>query len=151
MENRLMAVRKAVAGYIARSDNLLKNSAHAHGVAGFAALLAAKRGLDPVLAGVMGLLHDIHYIIEGTYNRHDVLGAEKAEKILRDTGLFSEEEIKTVFQAISRHDLRQEVHEPYDEVLKDADIIYPYFTELPEVIKPDVAPRISSVIGELGL
>jgi len=151
LENKLTAVQKIIDELIANSVNIAKNAAHAYGVSAFAALIGTRRGLDPVLCAVMGLLHDVYFIKFGTYKDHDILGAEIAKDILIDTGLFSAEEIEIVSQAIARHDSRQEVHDMYDEVLKDADIAFPHFVHLPEIVKPEVAPRVMVVFEELSI
>lgn len=151
MTDRLSSVKIILEEYAINSSNVVKHSAHAYGVSAFAALLAARRGLDAEIAAVMGLLHDIYAIKAGTYESHDTEGAKMAEELLRGTALFSDEEIGIVSQGILLHDRRNEVHDPYDEVLKDADIIYPYFTNLPAKISPDVEQRIYGMLRDLGI
>jgi len=149
MDKQLSAVQQILNDHIEKSDNVIKNASHAYGVAAFAASLAKKRGLNPKIAAISGLLHDISYIQSGTYDRHDELGADIAKEILLDLGLFSGSEIEIVYNAILRHDLRQEEHDPYDEVLKDADIAFPYFTTLPEAVKLSDQHRVSNLYKEL--
>jgi len=149
VDNKLQSVQKITNEYINESNDKVKNASHAYGVSGFSALLAKKRGLNPTISAVAGLLHDISFIRTGTYDNHDKQGADMAREILSGTGLFEAEEIEIIYNAILRHDLRQEQHEPYDEVLKDADIIYPYFTQLPTEPNPSVADRLAKVLGEL--
>lgn len=151
MESRLSEVKRIVEEYVRNSENAIKHAAHAYGVSAFAALLAKRRGLDTEISAVIGLLHDIYAIKAGTYIGHDIEGAKMAKELLTETGLFSDDEIEIVAHSILQHDKRSEVHGPYDEVLKDADIIYPYFTNLPAKCAPEVEGRVFGVIGELGM
>ena len=96
---------------------------HLYGVSGYCVLLAKRRGLDAELAASCGLLHDIFQVTDGTTEEHAVRGAVKAEKILRSIGLYSDEEIRIITTAISRHSKKRKIHEPYDELLKDADVL----------------------------
>lgn len=47
----------------------------------------------------------------------------QAEMILKAMGLYRDDEIKTVTTAILRHSDKTHIHEPYDELLKDADVM----------------------------
>ncbi|MCL2171915.1 MAG: HD domain-containing protein [Defluviitaleaceae bacterium] len=147
MESRIKLLQDYVNEAISKSDNPAKFYAHSHGVAAFCALLAKKRGLDGELACAMGLLHDIFAVVHGTYENHDIGGAEMSKEILEKMGNFSNDEIEIIFNAIVRHDMRDIVHEPYDEVLKDADILCPYFTNMPKDINPVVAGRLKGLLN----
>jgi len=148
---RLKAVQAVVDGYIENSDNPKKYYTHSYGVSAFAAMLAARRGLNQELASIMGLLHDISAIHSGTYDYHDLVGSKMATEILSNTKLFTPAEIGIVAQAILRHDARSVQHDPYDEALKDADILWPHFTNLPKEINPTVAPRVENMLQELNI
>lgn len=124
---------------------------HSYGVAQAAALLAIKRGLDPELAAVAGILHDIYAYVAGSYENHDIKGAELAREILNDINLFSNDEIEIVCTAIFNHDDRQGKHSPYDEILKDADILQPYLYQLTEPLSPPAKKRLSEMFLELTL
>ncbi len=52
--------------------------------------------------------------------------------------------------AIARHSRKEAVHEPYDEILKDADVLHHrlYNTQLPT--KADEEQRYRRVMAELG-
>jgi HD superfamily phosphodiesterase len=121
----LEAIHEIIDEYIKNSEDPKKNHIHAYTVSRYASLLAQRRKLDSTLAAIMGLLHDVYFLRSGTYKNHDILGAEMAEKILTDTGLFSADEIKVISQAIARHD-SNDIHDPYDEILKDADYLANY-------------------------
>jgi len=145
----LEKVQNILDSYINQSQHIIKNASHAYGVAHCAALLAKRRNLDPYLCAAAGLLHDIYFIVHATYEDHDILGAKLAYSILQDTDMYAENDIHLITQAIARHDLRDKVHEPYDEVLKDADIIFPYFKDLPETVNPSVSERVHRILQEL--
>lgn len=69
------------------------------------------------------MLHDIFYMSGGTSDHHAAKGAEQAEKILKTMKLYSDDEIRIITTAISRHSDKEHVHDPYDEILKDADVM----------------------------
>lgn len=63
-------------------DKRISAVAHLYGVALAAQVLAKKRGLDPELAAMAGMLHDMHAYKTGSYDDHAHLGADLARKIL---------------------------------------------------------------------
>ena len=75
---------------------------HLYGVAGYAALLATKRGLSPELAAVCGLLHDLSTYATGDEKNHAGRSAGMARSCLRGSGLFTPEEITAVCNAVCR-------------------------------------------------
>lgn len=96
---------------------------HLYGVAGNAALLAMRRGVDPVLATVCGLLHDISAYATGDSRNHAGRSAAMARSCLRGAGLFTDQEVDAVCSAIAHHSDKDKTHAPLDEVLKDADVL----------------------------
>jgi predicted hydrolase (HD superfamily) len=150
-ESRIGAVMRLVDSRIAASAQVRKNYVHAYGVADCSTVLALKRGLSPELARVTGLLHDIHYIETGSYDRHDVLGAQRAREILRQSGLFTEDETAIVAEAILHHDDHANLHGPYDEVLKDADVLQPYLGDVTRRANPSRIDKLKRLFAELGL
>ncbi len=149
--DRIKTVQAILDHYIEKSADKKKYYVHSYGVAGFAAVLAVKRSIDPELASVIGLLHDIYAVETGSYENHDILGSRMAEQILLDTGLFTTEEIDTVKLSIERHDNRQDVDGRYDEVLKDADILQPYLQSLAKPHNQVSELRLNKILKELGL
>ena len=73
-----------------------------------------------------------------------------ARSILSRTGLFSEEEIKTVFSAIFYHSNKKEIHGPLDEILKDADVMQHCLFDPGYVSKKD-RERFEGLCEEFGL
>lgn len=96
---------------------------HLYGVAGNAALLALHRGVDPTLATVCGLLHDLSVYATGDRRNHAGRSAAMARTCLNSSGLFTPEETAAICNAIAHHSDKDALHAPLDEVLKDADVL----------------------------
>jgi len=125
MENRLETLRL-------RIDELVKEKqpekdkyfyVHLYSVSQFCTLLALKRNLNAELAAACGMLHDIYPVLTGSYENHGEKGAKKARKILKEMNLYNDEEISIITNAISRHSDKDIIQEPYDEILKDGDVM----------------------------
>ena len=109
-------------------DESFDEMIHAYGVAYFCSSIAFRRGLNAELAFVIGLLHDIGRVICDDYTKaHGVTGALIAEKFLSDSGLFDPSEIALIVSALQHHTHKKKTHQPYDEVLKDADLMERFF------------------------
>jgi len=152
MSNRLERLRFEVDKLIAefQPHNARYFFNHLYGVSEYCALLALRRGLDPELAAASGMLHDIYQVTAGSIEQHAVLGAEVAEGVLLATGLYEKDEIAVITTAISRHSKKRKLHDPYDEVLKDADVMSHCFynTGFPPVEKEVL--RYGRILEELG-
>jgi len=123
MENRLEVLRIKMDKLIMASHNPRVYFSHLYCVSHFCTLLALKRHLNVELATTCGMLHDIANINGNGGDNHALKGAEEAEELLRTINLYNDDEIKTIITAISRHNDKNTVHEPYDELLKDADVM----------------------------
>ena len=151
--DRIETVREIVSGMLEQApDESLRASGYVHifGVAEACVLLAMKRGEDVELAAVAGYLHDIASYTTGSSADHARRGAEMSGKILRETGLFSEEEIRKVFSAIFFHSNKKEKHGSFDEILKDADVIQHCMFDPGYVSKKELQ-RFERLCEELGL
>lgn len=152
MDNRLELLRRTLDERIHGLEPVDRQYffTHLYGVCDFATLLAVRRGLDPEIAAACGMLHDIYPLTCGSYEQHGPRGAELARQLLLELGAFATEEIDTIATAISRHSRKEKVHEPYDEVLKDADVLHHrlYNTRLPA--KADEDERYRKVMLEMG-
>ncbi len=106
-----------------REDSIIFEFMHAAGCMQFGRLLAQKRNLNIDLASVASMLHDIYVIVTGKYKSHGPEGAPIAEKILKEIGGFTDEEINIVTQAVAHHS-EKEIHsdDPYIELVKDVDV-----------------------------
>lgn len=97
---------------------------HIYGVSQACALLAMKRNVNVELAVVAGMLHDIYLCTNKEDGRnHACKGAERSRDILDSLNLFSEEEITLICTAIHNHSDKAAVHNSFDELLKDADVL----------------------------
>ena len=131
---RIEALRNHVLDMISRhaDDGIISQEAqraaytHLYGASCMAALLAAKRDNNAELATMAGMLHDIAYfapmadIPEGS---HAERGAIIAMVILSRLNVTSREENETICTAIQRHERKDAVDTPFDEILKDADVL----------------------------
>ena len=101
----------------------IEASSHLFGVAQSAALLAGMRGEDIELAYIAGLLHDLYKFTTSDVYEHAEKGAAYAKPLLERSGLFTSKEIETICGAIYFHSTKDKRHLPFDEILKDADVM----------------------------
>ncbi len=115
---------------ILTKDQRIEVILHSYGVFLMTKLLAKTRNLNPDLACVAGLLHDISKVVDGVDDlTHAKLGAARAKAMLGDNKLFSGNEIAIIEQAIKHHMEKVALHTPYDELLKDADVLEKYLSQ----------------------
>lgn len=96
-------------------------------------LMAEERGVDPVLAASACAIHDYGRIITGKQQNHAEAGYLPVQDFLKKTGLFTEDEIKTLSIAVKNHSKKSEVGGPIEEIVKDADVLdfYQYGYTMP--------------------
>ena len=154
-ENRVETIRKKINDILnGITDENYRHTfyVHLYGVASFAALLASRRGLDMELAYVAGLMHDVSLLTNpDEYENHCANSAQTAGEILAGTGLFTEGEINIVTNAILYHNDTENTHSPYDEILKDADILQPFFNDIPEPAWQPAKSRLEKILTELNI
>lgn len=150
---RLDTLRRDMGDLMEKLDPAARQKAfiHTHGVAGLCALLCARRGLSTETGYLCGLLHDAAFYCYGTYDGHCQKGAALAQSMLAQTGLFDADTITLVMAAIANHDFIDQMHGPYDEALKDADVFAPYLSGALLTVRDHAAARIAKVRAELGL
>jgi len=127
--NRLEETRKIVDEILLNINDVVERRCgyiHLYSVSEFAAMLALKRELNPEIAAICGMLHDVYSYRTGIIQFHDQNGAEDVRPIIRDMGIFNEEEQVTILSAIFHHSDKKNIHKPYDELLKDADVLQHY-------------------------
>lgn len=145
-----------------RESSLVWEIKHTSGCIQVARILAQKRKLDLEIAETAAALHDISVIQTGNYKDHGVLGAKIAEKILDETGGFTEKEKKTISDAVRHHSEKDVVDsgKPYVELIKDADAfdcsLYKgaeeeYRQSKPAPVFEKYVERVRKVRKELGL
>jgi len=124
---------------------------HLYGVSKFCVFIAMKRGLDPEIAATCGILHDIYQVTAGTTQNHAIEGAVIAEQMLKATKQYSDEEIKVITGAISKHNKKRKIHGPYEEALKDADVLdHCFYNPIYPVLEKEIN-RYNSLVEEFGL
>ena len=124
---------------------------HSHAVSLICILLAKKRGLDPEVAAIAGLLHDLYAYERREYADHAHRGAARAGEILKSLGLTTPEEDALITSAIYHHDDLTLIDGPMDELLKDADLIDNALSHPAREVKENEAARISRLRDELEL
>ncbi len=127
MSSRIKVLQKQVHKILKDMDDNQKRSnaiAHLQGVSLAAVIIAKKRGEDPELAAMAGLLHDVYAYKSDSYEDHAHLGADYAREILEKLEITTEEETDMICSAIRHHDSKAETDGPLDEVLKDADVLH---------------------------
>ena len=102
---------------------------------------AKQRHLDPELSAIIGLFHDYSQFINHTSFNHAVMSSEMVEKILQDY-LFSEEETSIIVNAIKNHSDKNQTHDAYSELIKDADVMAKHYEDPHYVFKESEQKRI---------
>ena len=152
--SRLKELRNYVDAEIGRMENADKRTGainHLYGVSLAATMIAKKRGLDPELAAMAAMLHDLHAYKTGSYDDHAHKGAALAGEILGELKLTNEEETEMICSAIYHHDDKLVVDAPMDEVLKDADVIHHCMNDLSKAVKDKEKARFEALCREFGM
>jgi HD superfamily phosphodiesterase len=132
-------------------DKRISATAHLYGVSLAAQILAKKRGLDPELAAMAGMLHDMYAYKVGSYDDHAHLGSDYARKVLGKLELTSLEETDIICSAIYHHDDKASIDGPMDELLKDADVFDHCFKDTSKPVKEKEQKRYEALCKEFGL
>ena len=151
---RLKEVRNYVDGELLKMPDADKRKGayvDLYGVSLAATLLAEKRGEDTELADIAAMLHDLAAYESGSYDDHAHRGAELAKGILDELRLTTPEETEKICSAIYHHDDKLVIDEPFDELLKDADVIHHTMNDLSKPVKDKERPRYESLRKEFGL
>ncbi len=153
MENRLETLRNEIDRLLLKGnpENRRMYISHMYGVARFCTLLAMKRNMNVELATTCGMLHDIYYMTGGSTDNHSAKGVEQAKTILKAMGVYSDDEIRIITTSILKHSDKSAVHEPYDELLKDADVMDHCFYNADFPIAEREANRYNNLLIEFGL
>lgn len=122
---------------------------HLYGVSTFSSMLAMKRGQNPELAAIAGLLHGYYVSKTGITEFPGPNSAEAVRPIIRDIGMFTEEEQITVLRSIFYQDDISRSHGPYEEIVKDANMLQLYFQSTVCRISQMNVNRLRNVLGEM--
>ena len=151
--SRLKELREYVDDELNRMDDASKRIsavAHLYGVSLAATMIAKKRDINPELASMAAMLHDLHAYKSGSYDDHAHKGADLAKKILDELKLTNKVETDMICSAIYHHDDKLVVDGPMDEVLKDADVIHHCMNDLSKPIKEKEQARFDKLCAEFG-
>lgn len=134
-------------------DSDKRNSAivHLYGVSLAATMIAKKRGLDPEIASMAAMLHDLHAYKIGSYDDHAHKGADLARKVLHGLKLTDDAETELICSAIYHHDDKLVTDSPMDEELKDADVIHHCMNDLSKPVKEKEQERFEKLCAEFGI
>ena len=124
---------------------------HLYGVSQLCALLAYKRNCDAELSVIAGLLHDIYSYTNMDPSDHAHKGAEMARSILTPLKSFNDEEVSLICSAIYNHSDKCNIHDAFDEVLKDADVMQHCLYNPAQKKKEAEEQRFDVLKTELGL
>ncbi len=152
--SRLKELRKYVDAEINKMQDVDKRTsaiAHLYGVSLAATMIAKKRGLDPEIAAMAAMLHDLHAYKTGSYDDHAHLGADLAREMLNELKLTDNDETELICSAIYHHDDKLVTDSPMDEVLKDADVIHHCMNDLSKDIKEKERARFDDLCIEFGM
>ena len=152
--SRLKELRKYVDAEINKMEDPDKRTgaiAHLHGVSLAATMIAKKRGLEPEIASMAAMLHDLYAYKSGSYDDHAHKGADLAREILEELKLTDAAETDMICSAVYHHDDKLVEDSPMDEVLKDADVIHHCMNDLSKQIKEKEQARFEKLCAEFGM
>jgi hypothetical protein len=91
------------------------------------------------------------HIKTGSYDEHEHKGSELAREILGKLELTTPEETDMICSAIYHHGDKLVVDAPFDELLKDADVISHTLNDPTKAIKDKEKARYDSLCEEFGM
>lgn len=151
---RLEMVRSCIA---ARLEPVLDGQAaakaygHLYQVSLAAVVLAMKRGEDAELAAIAGMLHDVYAYQSGSYEDHARRGAQLAREILDELNITSPAETEKICHAVACHDSKENIDTPFDEILKDADVLSHTLNDPAKPVKDKEKARYEKLRAEFHL
>ncbi len=152
--SRLKELRKYVDAELNKMEDADKRAsaiAHLYGVSLAATMIAKKRGLDPEIASMAAMLHDLHAYKTGSYEEHAHKGADLAREILEELKITDAAEKDMICSAIYHHDDKFVTDSPMDEVLKDADVIDHCLKDSSKPVKEKEQARYDNLCAEFGM
>ena len=141
-------VDKIIHGFPEKNERFFFS--HLYSVCDYCIIIAIRRNLNVELAGACGLLHDIGELYTEDSKEHTELGAIVSEKILKSINVFNYEEIDTILKAIRKHSQKNTYDGPYEEVLKDADVMYHCLFDPGDLIREKDLRRYLKLLREFG-
>ena len=149
--SRLKELRKYIDDQLSKikdKDEQRSAIVHLYGVSLAATMIAKRRGLDPELASMAGMLHDLYAYMNSSYDDHAHKGADLARDILSKLKLTDDNETELICRAIYHHDDKLVTDSDFDEVLKDADVISHCMNDISKPIKEKELARFEKLCEE---
>ena len=125
-----------------------------------AKILALRRNIDPEIAGLAGVFHDIYTMITGKTEDHGVKAKTLILEIIEEYNnkrrealpMITTEEVNQIIYAIEVHSNKNDRSEhPLVELLRDADSLDSYIHGMTPGRKSGRIPRINGIMDELGI
>lgn len=153
--NRVEEVRRRVDSILLSLPNDVSKRCgyfqHLYGVSQACVLIALKRGENTELAAIAGMLHDVYSYKTLDDVDHARKGAVLAREILTDMGLFTEDEIYKICEAVSHHSDKMNSFTPLDDVLMDADVMQHFLSDPSREMWEHEKIRLRDLKNEFGL
>ena len=152
--SRLKELRKYIDDQLSKikdKDEQRSAIVHLYGVSLAATMIAKRRGLDPELASMAGMLHDLYAYMNASYDDHAHRGADLARDILSKLKLTDDNETELICCAIYHHDDKLVTDSPMDEVLKDADVLHHTLDDPTKEVKEHERERYIRLCREFGM
>lgn len=133
---------------------------HMYSTMQMAKLLALKRNIDPELAGLAGIFHDIYTLLTGKTEDHGIHAKSFILEIIDDynnkrretLSEITSKEVNDIISAIEVHsDKINQSENPLVELLRDADCLDSYLHGMTQGSKSGRKPRLNSVMKELSI
>ena len=153
--NRVEVISQVVCEMLENIESPYERQAgyiHLFGVSQMAAMLAKKRNLSAEIAQISGLLHDYYAYMTGDREKHAQKGADMILPLLAKTGLFSVCEVANIAKAVQGHSDKDNTDgTPYEELLKDADVLQHIMNNATKPIDEKYTERYEKLKAELNL
>lgn len=122
---------------------------HLNNVVQLSIFLANKRKLDEELCATIAILHDIAIYRYNSHFDHAKRSSVLANDILKQSSLFTEDEINCITHAIVLHSNKESIDDAYSECIKDSDLFSQYLQEMDAVFSKEKEKRILLLKKEL--
>jgi uncharacterized protein len=133
---------------------------HMYTITQLAKILALKRNLNPELAGLLCVFHDIHTLHTGEHRDHGLKAEPYIKEIIgeynerwgSELGYVTEDETVQIVDSLAVHsDKLAIVDDPYTELLKDVDSLDAYLHGMEPLESNGRLDRVNSTLEEFGL
>ncbi len=81
-----------------------------------------RRGLDPDISALIGLMHDVYRLFTGENEDHAIKSEPYVRDILKRFCELDEGKTEIIVRAIKNHSKKNEIGDEYEEMIKDVDV-----------------------------